>query len=213
LVQFDNANGANPTDRLLQLGDGNFYGTTYWGGTNGLGTVFKVTPGGTLTSLVSFTNNNGARPFADLVQGSDGNFYGTTAIGGMSNDGTVYKIAADGTLTTLISFNYDNGANPQREMVLGSDGNLYGTCYSGGSGGGGNIFRVILAPALSVKRSNNSVILSWPSPSTGFQLESTPTLSGPSWIAILNVPSDDGTNKSVTLPVQPDQRYFRLFSQ
>jgi uncharacterized repeat protein (TIGR03803 family) len=138
--------------------------------------------------------------------------YGTTAIGGAYNDGTVYKLTPDGTLTTLVSFNYANGANPQREMIQGRDGNLYGTCYSGGSGGGGNIFRVTLAPALSVRRSSNSVILSWPSPSTGFQLESTPTLTAPSWTAIPNAPADDGTNKSVTLPLQPAQHYFRLQS-
>ena len=71
---------------LVQGSDGNFYGTTYDGGTNGIGTVFKISTNGALTSLYSFgsvqdTNgsNDGANPHAGLVQGSDGNFYGTTS--------------------------------------------------------------------------------------------------------------------------------------
>jgi uncharacterized repeat protein (TIGR03803 family) len=73
-------NGANPEAGLVQGRDGNFYGTTYAGGTNGgLGTVFQISTHGALTSLYSFTyGNDGAYPVAGLVQGSDGNFYGTT---------------------------------------------------------------------------------------------------------------------------------------
>ena len=62
--------------------DGNFYGTTYQGGASDYGTVFKLTPGGVLTTLVDFTgttgSNKGRYPMAGLVQGGDGNFYGTT---------------------------------------------------------------------------------------------------------------------------------------
>ena len=69
----------------MQGGDGNFYGTTVWGGADDYGTVFKLTPGGVLTTLVEFTgtadNNKGKRPLAGLVQGGDGNFYGTTICG------------------------------------------------------------------------------------------------------------------------------------
>ena len=79
--------GASPYAGLVQATDGNFYGTTYAGGTSGncqggCGTVFRITPGGTLTTLHSFDWYDGASPSAALVQGTDGNFYGTTYGGG-----------------------------------------------------------------------------------------------------------------------------------
>ena len=81
LYSFTGGNdGANPCAGLVQGSDGNFYGTTQYGGTNGAGTVFKISTNGALTSLYSFTGgNDGANPDAGLVQGSDGNFYGTTS--------------------------------------------------------------------------------------------------------------------------------------
>ena len=71
-----------PSAALVQGSDGNFYGTIGYGGANGYGTVFQVTPAGVLTTLVSFNGTNGSYPYAGLVQGSDGNFYGTTSGGG-----------------------------------------------------------------------------------------------------------------------------------
>jgi uncharacterized repeat protein (TIGR03803 family) len=82
LVNFDGPDGANPYAGLVQASDGNFYGTTGYGGANGEGTVFKITPAGTLTTLHSFDGSDGANPYAALVQASDGNFYGTTSSGG-----------------------------------------------------------------------------------------------------------------------------------
>ena len=113
----------------MQGSDGNFYGTTYDGGTNGCGTVFKISTNGALTSLYSFTGgNDGANPQAGLVQGSDGNFYGTTPDGGTNDAGTVFKISTNGALTSLYSFTGGNdGANPYAGLVQGSDGNFYGT--------------------------------------------------------------------------------------
>ena len=118
LHSFDYTDGDKPQAGLVQGADGNLYGTTTLGGahTNGValsgqGTVFKITPSGTLTTLYSFCSQNGctdgANPSAALVQGTDGNLYGTTQGGGANvNDcgfgcGTVFKITASGTLTTL----------------------------------------------------------------------------------------------------------------
>jgi uncharacterized repeat protein (TIGR03803 family) len=157
--------GAGPDGGLVQGSDGNFYGTTYSGGTNdyggeiGLGNVFGITPDGALTSLYSFgtvTNANGdpldgAEPIAGMVEGSDGNFYGTTSWGGTNlNYGTVFKITPDGALTTLYSFgtvtNSDgialDGEYPRAALVQGSDGNFYGTTYYGGTYGGGTVFKI-----------------------------------------------------------------------
>jgi uncharacterized repeat protein (TIGR03803 family) len=78
----------------VQANDGNFYGTTFADGADYGGTVFKVTPAGTLTALYSFCSQpdctDGDEPYAGLVQASDGNFYGTTYGGGANSGGTVF---------------------------------------------------------------------------------------------------------------------------
>ena len=133
-----------PEAGLVQGSDGNFYGTTYVGGANGDGTVFKTTPSGTLTTLYSFAGSDGDTPVAGLVQSRDGNFYGTTSAGGVNDGGTVFKITPSGTLTTLYSFagNGSDGANPFAELVQGSDGNFYGTTLSGGENNDGTVFKI-----------------------------------------------------------------------
>ena len=91
------SDGGYPIGGLVQGSDGNFYGTTYLGGSLGYGTVYEMTPGGNLTPLFSFTGAGGLYPGAhsqsSLVQGSDGNFYGTTYGGGAYNDGTVFRLS------------------------------------------------------------------------------------------------------------------------
>src|ERR1035441_6671973 len=85
-------NGSRPEAGLVQGSDSNFYGTTFLGGTNENGTVFQITPAGTLTTLFQFSNDtNGDFPESQLIQGSDGLFYGTTS-DGSRGDGTVFKI-------------------------------------------------------------------------------------------------------------------------
>ena len=138
-----NYDGANSYAALVQGSDGNFYGTTADGGASGYGTVFKITSGGTVTTLVSFNSSNGANPYAALVQGSDGNFYGTTANGGASGTGTVFKITPAGTLTTLYAFSVNSsGAHPYAALVQGADGNFYGTTSEGGTHSRGIVFKI-----------------------------------------------------------------------
>src|SRR5271169_1185659 len=79
--------GANPDAGLVQGSDGNFYGTTYSGGANNKGTVFTITPNGTVTILHSFTGSDGREPTAGLIQASDGGFYGTTSFDGTGGPG------------------------------------------------------------------------------------------------------------------------------
>lgn len=130
--------GATPYGELVQATDGNFYGTTTEGGAGGdcyggsCGTVFRITPSGTLTVLHSFDGSDGDGPAAELVQGTDGNFYGTTGYGGASNDGTAFRITPSGALTTLYSFNGSDGSGPYG-LVQGSDGSFYGTTGGGGA--------------------------------------------------------------------------------
>jgi uncharacterized repeat protein (TIGR03803 family) len=135
--------GANPNSGLVQGRDGLFYGTTYYGGSSNLGTVFQFSTNGTLNTLHSFTGNDGASPYqAPLVEGADGVFYGTTYAGGTNSDGTIFEITSAGALTTLVQFNGTNGANVYNGLSFGADGNLYGTTYAGGTNGTGTIFRV-----------------------------------------------------------------------
>jgi uncharacterized repeat protein (TIGR03803 family) len=147
--------GAYPESGLVQGTDGNFYGTTANGGDISpwnYGTVFRVTPGGSVTILHSFTNYDGATPIAPLVQGSDGNFYGATSEGGPSTNcvngcGTVFRISPSGSFQLLHPFSRADGQSPNA-LLQGSDGYFYGTTYIGGYTGlcGGNgcgtVFRV-----------------------------------------------------------------------
>jgi len=98
------SDGACPYAGLLQGADGNFYGTTGLGGTAELGTVFKITPSGTLTILHSFDGTDGYYADGPLVQSTGGNFYGTTEFGGIYSSGNAFKITPSGTLTTLYNF-------------------------------------------------------------------------------------------------------------
>jgi uncharacterized repeat protein (TIGR03803 family) len=141
----------------VQGTDGNFYGTTYLGGSKELGTVFKITPSGTLTTLHTFGGTDGSQPLAGLVQGSDGNFYGTTYMGGSQGDGEIFKITPSGTHNTLHSFcsraACKDGRNPFAGLVQGTDGNLYGTTLEGGAKGFGTVFKITPSGTLTTLHS------------------------------------------------------------
>ncbi|MEO1835905.1 MAG: choice-of-anchor tandem repeat GloVer-containing protein, partial [Akkermansiaceae bacterium] len=151
LLEFTGAEGPNlgssPETAVVQGSDGNFYGTTSFGGADDQGTIFKMTPAGVLTTLFEFGgsegDNNGSNPQAALVQGNDGDFYGTTYVGGIGY-GTVFRITPAGVLTTLVEFTGTEGPNlgspGSAAMVLGSDGNFYGTTDFGGADDKGTVF-------------------------------------------------------------------------
>jgi len=128
--------GANPYSGLVAGSDGSLYGTTSSGGTNNLGTVFKISPGGALTSLYSFNGTDGAAPYTTLVRGADGVFYGTTHAGGVGNSGTIFQFTTNNTLTTLFSFPGTNdpyqGSYPDAALVQAADGSFWGTAGYGG---------------------------------------------------------------------------------
>ncbi len=151
--------GGGPYGSLVQAANGNFYGTTWTGGVNGGGTVFKLTPGGVLATLHSFgSTGDGAAPRAGLVQGADGNFYGTTAQGGAHYAaGTVFKVGAAGNYSRLYSFcsqpHCTDGAFPYAGLVQGTDGNFYGTTVKGGAHGYGTVFELTPAGTLTTLHS------------------------------------------------------------
>jgi uncharacterized repeat protein (TIGR03803 family) len=163
--------GALPYAGLVQGANGNLYGTTYGGGTSGDGTVFEITPSGTLTTLYSFCSQSnctdGSGPEAALVRATNGNLYGTTPLGGSNcmnmGCGTVFKITPSGKLTTLYSFcsqsNCTDGAYPYAGLVQDTNGNLYGTTQAGGASGDGTVFRlsVGLAPFVETQPTSGKV--------------------------------------------------------
>jgi len=157
------ADGIGLYDALVQGTDGNFYGATEGGGAvstyeceGGCGTVFKITPGGTLTTLYSFHGTDGYQPNGGLVQWTDGNFYGTTRNGGAHQSGTVFKITPTGALTLLHSFTGADGYSPNGALTLGTDGNFYGTTQVGGQFNGGAIFKITPSGTFTLLRSFNS---------------------------------------------------------
>jgi uncharacterized repeat protein (TIGR03803 family) len=131
--------------RVWCWADGKFYGTTAEGGASGLGTVFNVTAGGTLTILHNFSGMDGEIPSGALVEGVDGNYYGTTQFGGNigSGYGTVFKITPTGTFTSLHSFNdTTDGYEPFAGLTLTSTGQFYGTTAGGPGADFGTVFKI-----------------------------------------------------------------------
>jgi uncharacterized repeat protein (TIGR03803 family) len=156
IYSFDvNADGVGPRANTIQASDGNFYGTTYTGGTSNLGTVFKITSAGIETVLHSFAGGatDGSLPTAGLIQGSDGNFYGTTSGGGPTGEGTVFKITPSGIETVLYWFTDGDGIGPFAGLVQGSDGNFYGTTSGGGPNFDGTVFKLTPAGAMTILHS------------------------------------------------------------
>jgi uncharacterized repeat protein (TIGR03803 family) len=136
--------GMDPEAGLVLASDGKFYGTTQFGGTLGLGAVFRVDTSGNATTLYSFTGkdfSDGSHPLSPLIQASDSNFYGTTSDGGASDLGAVFKMTPAGAVTIIHSFGGSDGAYVVAGLIQGSDGKLYGTTESGGSGSG-TVFRL-----------------------------------------------------------------------
>lgn len=134
-----NNDGSGPISSLIQATDGNFYGTTYYGGVNGArdyGTIFRFNSNTNVESVIySFSGEpDGANSMAGLIQASDGYLYGTTSNAGEFS-GTVFKINLSGSsFSTVYSFKSANdGTSPSSSLIEGTDGKLYGTTYYGSS--------------------------------------------------------------------------------
>ena len=149
--------GARPYAMLVQASDGKLYGTTLEGGSNGAGTIFSLTPGGSYTVLRSLSSaTDGANPYSGMVQASDGKIYGTTSYGGVNGGGTIFSLTPDGTFTVLRSLSSATDGANSSDLVQASDGKLYGTMYEGGGGNVGTIFSITPGGSYTVLRSLNS---------------------------------------------------------
>jgi uncharacterized repeat protein (TIGR03803 family) len=157
LINLDGgADGGNPAGSLVQGLDGNLYGTTWDGGANQGGTLFKISPSGNLTTIYNFCSQancaDGGSPAGPPVLGTDGNFYGITQSGGTASSGTAFKITPDGTTLTVLH-NWCSESNcadgfyavtPQPGSFMPApDGNFYGTNDSGCPAAcGGTVFKL-----------------------------------------------------------------------
>ena len=161
LYSFNYLDGSYPEPGLVQAAGGNFYGTTTIGGANNSGTVFRITPSGSLTTLYSFCSQSGCTdgdmPQGGLVQATGGNLYGTTSQGGAATCsggcGTVFRITPSGSLATLYGFcsksGCHDGSDPRSGLVQGTNGNFYGTTARGGAHKYGTIFKITPSGSLT----------------------------------------------------------------
>ena len=114
--------------------DGNLYGITTTGGNNNIGTIFRISPGGSFKQLFSFDTVHGSTPVGGLLLGLDGNLYGTTEEGGAYGFGNIFKITPSGVLTVIHDFSGNStkdGGLPVSTLIIGSDGAMYGTSHPG----------------------------------------------------------------------------------
>ena len=152
------SDGADPTARVILDANGNLYGTTFMGGSNGRGTVFELDTTNTETVLYNFTGGaDGANPFGGLTRDQNGTLYGTAEIGGSKSGrssshignlgccrGVVFSLSGTSE-NVLYSFTGGrDGGTPAADLLL-HNGALYGTTLSGGPGHRGTAFSVIVA--------------------------------------------------------------------
>jgi len=153
IFSFNLTNGSEPYGELIMDAAGNLYGTAQFGGTNGHGVAFKLTPGtgGKWTQSVIHnfgSGSDGSSPLGALVFDTAGNLYGTTNSGSTNSLGAVYELipGSGGKWTEktihVFSNNGLDGTNPAAGLVFDSAGNLYGTTKLGGANNAGVVFKL-----------------------------------------------------------------------
>ncbi len=145
---------------------GNLYGTTAYGGSYGNGVVFKLSPGGVLTTLHSFyqAGGDGYNPDAGVALDTKGNVYGTAPGGGAYGYGVLYEITASGQYSILYNFTGGTDGGTPRNALVYKGGKLYGTAQSGGAGctwGCGADLRVHLGEGQGGRQRNRPLHLQW----------------------------------------------------
>jgi uncharacterized repeat protein (TIGR03803 family) len=207
LANFNGTNGADPGYvSLVQGADGDYYGTTQSGGTYGNGTIFRITPGGALSTLHSFNSADGSLPMAGLFQSPDAVFYGTTLQGGANNAGTIFEMTPAGSVTTLHSFGLTDGANPYDALVQDPEGTLYGTTLGGGTFGYGTVFKITPAGTLTTLYSFNGVDGASPFASL------VPAASGALYGTTYGTSHDGGTDYGTVFRITPGGALTTLHS-
>jgi uncharacterized repeat protein (TIGR03803 family) len=128
---FKKGDGVNPSGALIAV-NGVLYGVTAGGGSDGNGTVFSVTTGGSEHVVHSF-NSEGSSPNGSLLS-VNGVLYGATSRGGPKDAGTLFALRTDGTPIWTYDFKGTWGGASPSGGLADLKGELYGTA------GGGNYY-------------------------------------------------------------------------
>jgi uncharacterized repeat protein (TIGR03803 family) len=138
-----NVAGYKPSSGLTRGPDGNFYGETLsGGGPLGNGTVFELTPAGTLSAFHVFSETEANGAAGRLLRMPDGSLFGTTIQNENNGSaGLIFRITTDGEFQKWPVFDELHGSQPEGALTLASDGYIYGTTVRGGTVGGGVVFR------------------------------------------------------------------------
>jgi uncharacterized repeat protein (TIGR03803 family) len=148
------ADGGTPKNNLVQASDGFLYGMIYGGGTNGQGTIIKISTAGAFSVLRHLkASTDGGNPYGTLIVGADGLLYGMTGFGGLNGGGTIFKIATTGASFAVIRGlkTTVDGGSARSDLLLGMDGNYYGLTSDGGSNFlGGTAFKITPAGVYTI---------------------------------------------------------------
>ena len=134
--------GVIVTNELRLGSDGNFYCTTVGDASTTFGTVVRVDPSGTPTTLHTFSGTDGSQPPASVTEAPGPEFWGVTQGGGANGFGTIYKIDAQGTFTSVHDFAGSDGSYPYAGLARAANGTFYGTTNEGGDQGEGTVFKI-----------------------------------------------------------------------
>lgn len=227
---YKNVDGVLPASLLVS--GTTVYGTTYWGGANGNGTVFRLGSDGSNFAVLHnfgatrtnpsglYTNSGGAHPiqFSGLTLWGK-TLFGTTFLGGESGNGTVFALLTNGTgfavmhhfsATSGPSSSNSDGANPYAGLLI-SDDTLFGTARAGGTSGNGTVFRISILPQLSIAHTGDNTILTWPQSAIGFALQSATSLKPPvHWEVVNPAPIIVNGFNTVINPASVAQRFYQL---
>jgi uncharacterized repeat protein (TIGR03803 family) len=236
---YTNSDGANSRSQIIMVNN-TLYGTATYGGLYGFGTVFTLaTNGAGFTALHEFaagaidfsnfglTNSDGAWPQPGVIF-SGGTLYGDCEYGGLGL-GTVFSIATNNdaftvlhyfpsgsTLTIYPNLPNSDGAYPQTLLLL-SNGALYSSATYGGLNGSGDLYGVTIStvvappiPVLTITPQMTNAVVTWPTNSTGYTLQSTTNLALANWSAVSPLPVVTGTNYVVTNAVPGQAMFYRL---
>lgn len=140
----NSVDGFYPEGELVRDRSGALYGTTYYGGSNRDGVVYKIDASGNESVIVTFNVANGSKPVGGLYLNS-GVLFGTTMFGGsvgIGGHGIAFKIKDGTTEVVLHNFGPPGGAYPEATLVKAANGNLYGTTSGGGEHKKGVVFEI-----------------------------------------------------------------------
>lgn len=133
--------GSSPRTSLILASDGNYYGSTFSGGSGGGGTLYRYTPAGDFTVLYSFPTTSAYAPTTNLMEAADGNLYGTLYSGGPAQypGGGIYEYNMTTGQVTIL-YNFQTGGYSTSDLIDDGNGNLYGTAAADGVNGAGSVW-------------------------------------------------------------------------